>query len=74
MSDMRNSDCGCKNTGNRRVSEIYDHMTMADAPLAMAYVPFQQWECPFPLCTGLKAGTVFPGLYKPFCGKGDKCW
>lgn len=74
MSDMRNSDCSCRVTGNRRVNEIYEHLTMADAPLAMAYVPYQQWETPFPLCTGLKAGTVFSGLYKPFCGKGGKCW
>ncbi len=73
MSDIRNSGCGCQNSGNRRVAEIYEHLAAAEAPLAMAYVPYQQWETLFPLCTGLNVGTVFPGLYKPFCGKGGKC-
>lgn len=73
MSDSRNSNCGCERR-NSRVDEIYHHMTMANAPLAMAYVPYQQWETPYALCTGLNAGTIFPGLCKPFCGKGGKRW
>lgn len=74
MSDMHHSECGCNEKGNRRVNDIYEHLAMANAPLAIAYVPFQQWETPTALCTGLRNGTVFPGLHKPFCGKGGKRW
>lgn len=41
-----------------------DHM-----PVAMAYVPFQKYQQPFDLCYALSAGTIFPDLCKPFCGK-----
>lgn len=73
MAENHNMTCGCQGR-NARVTEIYDHMTMANAPLAMAYVPFQQWEQPDKLCSALRAGTVFPSLNKPFCGKGGKRW
>ncbi|MDO4297215.1 MAG: spore coat associated protein CotJA [Lachnospiraceae bacterium] len=48
-------------------------MTMADAPLAMAYVPYQHWNQTFEPCRGLQLGTIFPCLCKPFCGKGGAC-
>ena len=35
-------------------------------PLAMAYVPFQKWSQPSPLCEGLKRGTMFRELDLPF--------
>jgi hypothetical protein len=74
MQEINRSDCGCGMTdSNRRVSEIYHHMAMADAPLAMAYVPDQSWEQTYEPCRALLAGTIFPGLYKPFCGKGGAC-
>ncbi len=38
-------------------------------PLAMAYIPFQQWETPYEAEVGLSRGTVFPGLDKPFIGE-----
>ena len=38
-------------------------------PLAMAYVPFQQWEEPYSPNKALSAGTVFPSLDLPFTGK-----
>lgn len=41
----------------------------AETPLAMAYVPFQQWEKPYDVETGLSRGTVFPSLDKPFIGE-----
>lgn len=75
MSDLRNMDCGCRESASAaHVNSIYHHLREADAPLAMGYVPFQPWEEPYPLCTALQAGTVFPGLHKPFCGKGGKRW
>ncbi len=38
----------------------------ADPPLAMACMPVQAWEVPYPPEKGLKQGTIFPGLDKPF--------
>ena len=37
-------------------------------PLAMAYVPWQQWNQTYDLDRGLAAGTIFPELDKPFLG------
>ncbi|HIR28905.1 MAG TPA: spore coat associated protein CotJA [Candidatus Choladousia intestinigallinarum] len=48
-------------------------MAMANAPLAMGYVPTQAWETPFQPCKGLSLGTIFPSLCYPFCGKGGRC-
>lgn len=43
-------------------------------PLTMAYVPMQSWNKIYDLETGLKKGTIFPDLYKPFYGAGgSKC-
>lgn len=42
---------------------------MLDAmPLAMAYVPWQEWEEPINLDDALNYGTLFRSLYKPFMG------
>ena len=38
-------------------------------PLAMAYVPWQKFECTYEPAQGLKAGTIFPELDKPFYGR-----
>lgn len=38
--------------------------------IAMAYVPWQNWNCPYPVEKGLHCGTIFKELDKPFCGKG----
>ena len=40
-----------------------------DAPLAMAYVPMQQWERTYDLDVALDRGTIFPELDLPFCAK-----
>lgn len=37
--------------------------------LAMAYVPYQQWEKPYEPEVGLSRGTIFPCLDKPFIGE-----
>lgn len=74
MQESNRSDCGCSILGrNSRVSNIYEHLTMSDAPLAMAFVPFQTCEKTMEPCQGLQTGTIFPCLYKPFCGKGGAC-
>lgn len=40
------------------------------APLAMAYVPWQEWNSLFALDEALCCGTLFKTLYKPFMGGG----
>lgn len=42
-------------------------------PLAIAYVPWQQWNQTCPLDKALKIGTIFPELDKPFLGKRGAC-
>ncbi len=37
-----------------------------NTPIAMAYVPFQQWSEPYNELTGLYYGTMFPELNLPF--------
>lgn len=45
----------------------------AQKPLAMGYVPIQEWRDLYPICKGLQVGTIFSELCKPFCGKGGAC-
>ncbi|MDE6592830.1 MAG: spore coat associated protein CotJA [Oscillospiraceae bacterium] len=40
-----------------------------ETPLAMAYVPYQQWDNTYPENTALEKGTIFPCLDFPFLGK-----
>lgn len=44
----------------------------AKIALAMAYVPDQLWERPYDVNEGLDRGTLFPALYKPFLGGGNR--
>lgn len=39
-------------------------------PVAMQYVPWQHWNQIYSPEDGLKCGTIFPELNKPFYGKG----
>lgn len=41
-----------------------------NTPVAMAYIPFQQFGQLYPLEKGYKQGTIFPELDKPFLGGG----
>ena len=42
-------------------------------PLAMAYVPWQQFRNLYDLDHALQVGTIFAELDKPFTGKGGMC-
>ena len=42
-------------------------------PLAMAYVPWQQWRDIYEPCMGFQRGTIFRELDKPFLWKGGRC-
>lgn len=37
--------------------------------LAMAYIPYQQWNTTYEPALGLQRGTIFPELDKPFVGE-----
>lgn len=47
--------------------------TLGQFPLAMAYVPWQRFGQTYDLSKALCAGTIFPELDKPFCGKRGTC-
>ena len=40
--------------------------------LAMAYVPWQNWETMYNEEQALTQGTAFPSLDLPFCGRGPE--
>lgn len=40
-----------------------------ETPIAMGYVPFQQWGNTFSTADAFNAGTLFPELDKPFLGR-----
>lgn len=47
--------------------------SMHSFALAMAYVPWQQWNQTNELRKALCVGTIFPELDKPFSGRRGKC-
>ena len=47
----------------------FDNMMLSELPVAMAYVPFQQWRGTYEAEKGLDRGTIFPELDLPFCGR-----
>lgn len=53
----------CDDCGNARRDEL------RGMPLAMGYVPWQNFGCTFEPMEGLHAGTIFPELEKPFYGR-----
>lgn len=46
----------------------FDKVRLGDLPLAMSYVPFQNWNETYPLAKALERGTIFPELDLPFKG------
>ena len=55
----------------RKDQEMYSHLKHLIP--AMAYVPYQEFAPTFELCKALQAGTIFPQLCKPFCGRRGGC-
>lgn len=41
----------------------------SDMPVAMAYVPWQNWNNLYDLDKALAVGTIFPCLNRPFLGR-----
>lgn len=61
MADYQNSNASCP---AERCNDPLRHMA-----LAIAYVPWQQWNQTYELEKALQVGTIFPDLDKPFLGK-----
>ncbi len=59
---MNNANYDCSQTCNCRPMPSPEH----GLTLAITTVPIQPWETPYDPATGLKHGTIFPGLDLPF--------
>lgn len=59
MEQYHDCDCSCSKKD-----------PLAGLPLAMGYVPWQSFHHTLELCKALQLGTIFPELFKPFCGNG----
>ncbi len=62
------------NNSNRNSSRCRDMIVPVGefpehTPIGMAYVPFQQWEEPYPENKALEEGTIFPSLNLRFYGR-----
>ena len=60
--------CACRMPGMSSASTAL-YRQVDSMPVAMAYVPCQKFTECFDQCRALRAGTIFPDLCKPFCGK-----
>ena len=47
----------------------FDARLLGSLPLAMAYVPMQQWKTTYSAAEALRRGTLFPELDLPFEGR-----
>ena len=65
----------CDTCGNARINNSCNDCGKSERdelrgmPLAMGYVPWQNFECTYEPMQGLRAGTIFPELDKPFYGR-----
>ena len=55
-------------SGSARESASERSCNLCDLPIAMAYVPMQQWKTTYSPSEALCTGTVFPELNLPFKG------
>lgn len=63
------------NVCNKKTDCLLSDLGLSHLPLAMGYVPYQEIKDMFDASKGLKVGTIFPELCKPFYGTGGsrKC-
>ena len=62
----------CKHPNSNR-GTYYSMDALGQFPIAMAYVPWQRFGQTYDPAKALCAGTIFPELDKPFCGKRGVC-
>ena len=63
------SRCGYDSRMKNR-DQWHRHEGVDSMQIAMQYVPWQHWDQVYCPEEGLKYGTIFPELNKPFYGKG----
>lgn len=51
------------------LDEQFDKKCVNSLPLTMAFVAMQEWDDLYSADAGLKRGTIFPSLDKPFLGR-----
>jgi len=51
------------------LDEQFDKKCVNSLPLTMAFVAMQEWDDLYSADIGLKRGTIFPSLDKPFLGR-----
>lgn len=68
MNNQYSNSCGCEQPG---MPSPMPHME--SKALAMAFVPWQKWQNVMDGCSGLKHGTIFEELVKPFEGSRAAC-
>ena len=64
------NECKCS-TSSR--SNYYSMDVLGQFPIAMAYVPWQEWRNLYTCEQAIQRGTVFAELDKPFMGMGGCC-
>ncbi len=79
---MRRPNCGCSSQAPKPSCQAPSYQMpadpsctrkddpLADMTIAMAYVPWQVWRCPYEAEKGFQCGTIFEDLNKPFKGTG----
>ena len=64
--------CGCDRGNGGREGDVRGFDCLHGMSLAMVYSPCQEFEDLYDHTDGLKHGTIFRALDKPFVGKGGK--
>ena len=59
-------NCGRESAASYNVCHPGSSLSEQNAKVGLGYVPWQQWECTYPLDRALFTGTIFPSLDKPF--------
>lgn len=72
MDYMKYNNCGCQDSSPSSI--CYDNYdALQDMPLAMAYIPWQQWQNVYDGAKGLENGTIFEELIFPFLCASPTC-
>ena len=59
-----------RQNNSRSCCNIHEHDKLSGLPIAMAYVPWQEWRSLYEVEKGFRCGTIFAELNLPFCWKG----
>ena len=65
-SERSGCSCGQESAASYNICRPGSAPSEQNAMVGIGYVPWQQWECTYPLDRALFSGTIFPSLDKPF--------